>query len=304
MSLRICYLAVYAFTIIVSGRIKAIGAEVAKDPHRLSDHFAKARETTLSSLVGRFIVVGSEPVTGKTYRGSVVVTRQGNSLHVRELIDGKARIGTGAIEFEPEAPTLEVVFEKRGIRASYGTWPFGAKEQPRASGWVRLANEDYRRRERLGMEVWYDDQRPPYPASVQTQINSVLENQPKTDAELMQADVGDYRIVGEDTGITGKGRVYTGKVRVRFTGKRLTIHGSIDGKLVRGEMVCFIGAKPTLIKYQAGGQSMLSFAGVYGVGDNYPRICGYFYPVSDSSQVIPNSSPKLETWFFDWKNSE
>jgi hypothetical protein len=42
----------------------------------------------------------------------------------------------------------------------------------------------------------------------------------------------------------------------------------------------------------------------YGVGDNYPRICGYFYPVSDSSQVIPNSSPRLETWFFDWKSSE
>jgi hypothetical protein len=301
MSLRICYLVVYVFAIIGSGTIKAIGAEDAKDPHRLSDYFARARETTLSSLVGRFIVVGSQPVTGKTYRGSVVVTREGNSLQVRELIDGKARIGIGTIEFEPEAPTLEVLFEKGGIRASYGTWPPRVRQQPRASGWVGLANGDYHNRERLGMEVWYNDQRLPDPASVQRQLNSVLKNLPKTDAELMQVDVGDYRIVGEDT---GTGRVYTGKVRVQFTGKRLTIDGSIDGKIARGEMVSFTDSKPILIKYRVGTHSMLSFAGGYGVGDNYPRICGYFYPISDSSQVIPSSSPRLETWFFDWKSSE
>jgi len=49
MSLRICYLAVYVFAMIVSAMIKTIGAEVAKDPHRLSDYFARTRETTLSS---------------------------------------------------------------------------------------------------------------------------------------------------------------------------------------------------------------------------------------------------------------
>jgi len=301
MSLRICYLAVYVFAIIVLGTIQAIGTEVGKDSHRLADYFARTRETILSSLVGRFIVVGSQPVTGKTYRGSVVVSRQGNSLNVQESIDGKTRIGTGTIEFEPEAPTLEVVFEKSGIRASYGTWPAGARQQPRASGWVGLANGDHHGRERLGMEVWYDDHRPPDPASVQRQIDRIFKNQPKTDAELMQVDVGDYRIVGEDT---GTGRVYTGKVRVQFTGERLKIDGSIDGKVAHGEMVCFTDSKTTLIKYRVGAQSMLSFAGGYGVGDNYPRICGYFYPVSDSSQVIPNSSPRLETWFFDWKSSE
>ncbi|MBV9878437.1 MAG: hypothetical protein JO025_27140 [Verrucomicrobia bacterium] len=301
MSLRICHLVFYVFAISVSGMIKAIGAEVAKDPHRLSDYFTRTRETTLSSLVGRFIVVGSQPITGKTYRGSVVVTRQDSRLHVRELIDGKARIGIGTIEFEPEAPTLEVLFEKSGIRASYGSWPSRVKQQPRASGWVGLANEGYHDRERLGTEVWYNDQPLPDPASVQRQLSSVLKNQLKTDAELMQVDVGDYRIVGEDT---GTGRVYTGKVRVQFTGKRLTIDGSIDGKIARGEMVCFTDSKPALIKYRTGTHSMLSFAGGYGVGENYPRICGYFYPVSDSSQVIPNSSPRLETWFYDWKSSE
>ena len=59
MSLRICYLAVYFFAVIVLGTIKTIGAEIAKDLPRLSDYFAGTRETTLSSLVGRFIVVGS-----------------------------------------------------------------------------------------------------------------------------------------------------------------------------------------------------------------------------------------------------
>jgi hypothetical protein len=301
MSLRICYLAASVLAIIVFGAIKAIGAEAAKDPHRLSDYFARVRETTLSSLVGRFIMIGSQPVTGKTYRGSVVVTRQGNSLQVRELIDGKTRIGTGTIEFEPETPTLEVTFES-GIRAGYETWPSGAKRrQPRASGWVELANGDYHGPDRLGMEVWYDDQSPPNPASAQTEIDSIVKNQLKPDADLQQIFIGDYRIVGEDT---DTGRVYTGTVRVRLTGKRLTIHGSVDGKVVRGDMVCFPDSTPLLIKYRLGAQSMLSFAGGYGVGDNYPRICGYFYPLSHPGHVMPNSSPRLETWFFDWKNSE
>jgi hypothetical protein len=302
MSLKTCYPALYVFVTIVLGTIKAIGAEAAKDPHKLSDDFTKVRETTLSSLVGRFIVVGSHPANGKTYRGSVVVTRQGDTLQVQELIDGKTRIGTGTIEFEPETPTLEVVFEKSGIRMGFETWPSGAKrQQPRASGWVELANGNYHGRDRLGMEVWYDDQAPPSPATVQTQIDSIVKNQLGADTELQQIFIGDYRIVGEDT---GTGRVYTGKVRVQLTGERLTIHGSIDGKVARGEMVCFTDSKPTLIKCRVGPQSMLSFVSGYGVGDNYPRICGYFFPVSDSSQVIPNSSPRLETWFFDWKNSE
>jgi len=302
MNLRICSLAVCILASIVLGTIKAIGAEAVKDPHRLSDYFARVRETTLSSLVGRFIVVGSHPVTGKTYRGSVVVTRQGDRLQLEELIDGKTRVGTGTIEFEPETPTLEVVFEMSGIRAGYETWPSGAKrQQPRASGWVWLANGDYHGRDRLGMEVWYDDQPPPNPASVQTQIDSILKTQIKTDAELQQIFIGDYRIVGEDT---GTGRVYTGKVRVQLTGKQLTIHGSIDGKVARGEMVRFADWTSMLIKYRVGAQSMLSLAGGYGVGDNYPRIGGYFYPLSDPGHVIPNSSPSLETWFFDWKNSD
>jgi hypothetical protein len=30
-----------------------------------------------------------------------------------------------------------------------------------------------------------------------------------------------------------------------------------------------------------------------GAGDNYPRICGYFYPLSDPGHVMPNSSPTV-----------
>jgi hypothetical protein len=66
--------------------------------------------------------------------------------------------------------SLEVLFEKSGIRASYGTWPSRVTQQPRASGWVGLANGDYHDRERLGMEVWYNDQRLPNPTSVQRQV--------------------------------------------------------------------------------------------------------------------------------------
>jgi hypothetical protein len=302
MSLRISSLAVCLFAIIVLGAIKAIRAEGAKDPHKLSDYSARVRETVLSSLAGRFIVVGSHPVTGKTYRGSVVVTRQGNNLQVREWIDGKPRIGIGTIEFEPESPTLEVVFENSAIRAGYETWPSGARRgQPRASGWVELANGDYHNRERLGMEVWYDDQPPSGPAAVQTQLSQSLKDQSETASGLLQMEIGDYRIVGEDT---GTGKVYTGKIRAKFAGKHLMINGSIDGKAVRGEMVRYAHSDATVIKYRAGVQSVLSFAGGYGVGDNYPRICGYFYPVSDSSHVIPNASPRLETWFYDWKSSD
>jgi hypothetical protein len=297
MRLRIGYLPNSVFAIIVLGMINATASKIAKDPHTVSDHFSETQETALSLLVGRFIVVGSKPDSGQTYRGSVDVTRQGNSLHVQESINGKIRTGTGTIVFEPETPTLEVVFED-GIRAGYESWPFGARQQPRASGWVDLANGGYHDRERLGMEVWYDDQPAPQLASVQTQLNSALKDQPETDPEVLQIDIGDYRIMGEDT---GNGRVYTGKVRVKFVGKHLKIDGSIDGKAVRGEMVRFTDPKPTLIKYRVSAQSRLAFAGGYSVGDNYPRFCGYFYPVSASGQVIPNSPPRLETWFFDWK---
>ncbi len=298
MSLRNCYPAVYVFAIIVLGAIDATGSEIVKGPHAVSDHFAKVRETALSSLVGRFMVVGSKPGSGLTYRGSVDVSRQGNSLHVQESINGKISTGTGTIVFEPETPTLEVVFEGAGVRAGYESWPFGARQQPRASGWVDVANGDYRDRERLGMEVWYDDQPAPQPASVQTRLDSALKDHAETDLELLQMDIGDYRIIGEDT---GNGRVYTGKVRVHFVDKQLKIDGSIDGKALHGEMVRFTDPKPTLIKYRVGAQLMLAFAGGYSVGDNYPRFCGYFYPVSASGQVIPNSQPRLETWFFDWK---
>jgi hypothetical protein len=297
MSLKICYLSSSVFAIIVLGTINATASEVAKDPHTVSDHFSKARETALSSLVGRFIVVGCKPGSGQTYRGSVDVSRQGNSLNAQESINGKIRTGTGTIVFEPETPTLEIVFVD-GIRAGYESWPFGARQEPRASGWVDLANGDYHDRERLGMEVWYDDQPAPQPASVQTQLNSALKDHAETDLELLQMDIGGYRIIGEDT---GNGRVYTGKVRVQFVCKQLKIDGSIDGKALRGEMVRFTDSKPTLIKYRVGAQSMLALTGCYSVGDNYPRFCGYFYPVSASGQVIPNSQPRLETWFFDWK---
>jgi hypothetical protein len=298
MNLRICYLAVCVFTIIFLGTIKATGSQTAKDTRTLSEHFAAARETALSSLVGRFVVVGTGPDNRQTYRGSVIVTRRANSLYIQELINGKTRTGVGRIEFEPETPTLEVVFEGAGVRAGYETWAFGATRQPRASGWVDLTNGDYQDRQRLGMEVWYNNQSPPGPTFVQAELNSALKDQPETDPDLLQIEIGDYRIIGEDT---GTGRAYTGKVRVRFAGKQLTIKGSIDGKAVRGEFMRLAHFHRDLIRYRVGAQSMLSFVDGYSVGDNYPRFCGYFYPQSDPDHAITNTPPRLETWFFDWR---
>jgi hypothetical protein len=83
MSLRIGYLPNSAFAIIVLGMINATASEIAKDPHTVSDHFSKARETALSLLVGRFIVVGSKPDSGQTYRGSV-----DGDAHARSCLRG------------------------------------------------------------------------------------------------------------------------------------------------------------------------------------------------------------------------
>jgi hypothetical protein len=155
---------------------------------------------------------------------------------------------------------------------------------------VDLANGDYQDRQRLGMEVWYNNQSPPSPTFVQAELNSALKDRPETDPELLQTEIGDYRIIGEDT---GTGRVYTGRVRVRFTGNRLRIKGSIDGRAVRGEFVRLAHLHRDLIRYRVGIQPMLSFVDGYSVGDNYPRFCGYFYPESDPDHVIPNTHPGL-----------
>jgi hypothetical protein len=48
MSLRIGYLPNSVFAIIVLGMINATASKIAKDPHTVSDHFSKARETALS----------------------------------------------------------------------------------------------------------------------------------------------------------------------------------------------------------------------------------------------------------------
>ena len=55
------------------------------------------------------------------------------------------------------------------------------------------------------------------------------------------------------------------------------------------------------VRCRVGRQSMVSQASVQMVGDNYPRICGYFYPVTNAGKIVTTASPKLETWFFDWR---
>ena len=82
------------------------------------------------------------------------------------------------------------------------------------------------------------------------------------------------------------------------------INGWIDGQRSKGEFVSerLSSKEPiVLVKCRIGHQSLVSLVNVQTVGDNYPRICGYFYPVTDSGAIIATAEPRLETWFFDWR---
>jgi hypothetical protein len=84
----------------------------------VGDYFSRMRETSLAWLVGRFKVIGSEPASGKTYEGFVVVSRQGDRLFIKKTINGKVTTGRGTIRFEPETPVLEVAFNGKEPRES------------------------------------------------------------------------------------------------------------------------------------------------------------------------------------------
>ena len=268
-------------------------------PSPSASQWAEKREKLLPFFAGRFRVIGCEPDSGNPYSGSVVITRQGQQLLVQELINGSSRTGTGVITFEPETPALEVGFGKSGLSAGYEPGNLDGQRQPRASGWVDPAGNKLSDRNRLGMEVWYNDQPAPSPALAQTKLDHASRN--RMPPESLGVYAGKYRIIGEET---GTGRPYTGRLETKLTGERLNINGWIDGKRISGEFVAeFLRSKELVltVRCRVGRQSMVSQASVRMVGDNYPRICGYFYPVTNAGKIVTTASPKLETWFFDWR---
>jgi hypothetical protein len=287
--------------ILIFGPLKLISSQpaVLSPVASSSGHFANEREKLLPLFVGTFKVIGCQPDSGKPYDGSVVVIRKGLELFVQESINGRTRTGTGSIMFEPETPTLEVEFSDSGILVGYELGSSGDTRQPRAGGWVDPRGNNRVDRKRLGMEVWYNHQPAPSPAFEQTKLQRASLS--PIPADLLGFYQGDYRVIGEET---GTGRLYTGRIQAKREGERLTIEGWVDGQHSKGEFVSErLSAKHPviLIKCRIGHQSLLSLVNVQTVGDNYPRICGYFYPVGDTGVIITTAKPRLETWFFDWR---
>ncbi len=287
-------------TLLIFGPLKLIALQPAVlSPVASPGHLVNEREKLLPLFVGTFKVIGCQPDSGKPYDGSVVVTRKGLELFVQESINGHTRTGTGSIMFEPETPTLEVEFGDSGILVGYELGSSGDTRQPRASGWADPAGNNRADRNRLGMEVWYNHQPAPSPAFEQTELQRASLN--PTPADLLGFYEGDYRIIGEES---GTGRLYSGRIQAKRDGQRLMIEGWIDGQRTKGQFVSerLSPKHPViLIKCRIGHQSLLSLAYVQTVGDNYPRICGYFYPVGDTGAIITTAKPRLETWFFDWR---
>ena len=264
----------------------------------LEDYFSRMRERSLAWLVGRSKVIGSEPASGKTYEGFVVVSRQGDRLFVKKTINGEVTTGIGTIKFEPETPVLEVAFNGKEPRVTAGyEFRCGDCNQPRASAFIAPVGDNLTGRERFGLEVWYRNR--PAPAPLPDQAWSrFAKDDPESD-DLVRLYEGKYRIIGEDT---ETGRLYTGTVRLTRKHYHLQMKRSVEGKGSSGELVIDVSSKSKsalIARCRLGNQAAVSVLNVQGVGDNYPRICGYFYPLDASGNFIPGAHPTLETWFFD-----
>lgn len=253
------------------------------------------REKSLAWLPGRFIVVGQEPDSGRTYHGSVSVTRQGERLLIQKNIQGELISGTGTIVFEPETPVLEVAYRvgSHTITAGY-EFRSGDQDQPRASGWVSPVDGDLAHRNRLGLEAWYYDRAPT--ASPPSILNQSTKKRHDTADDRLGLFEGKFRVIGQEI---GSGRIYTGRITAKPDGGILKISGTINGKVSVGELILSDGDHFSLVaKYRSGNEWLGAILNEQTVGDNYPRLCGYFYSVS--GKVIFAAGPRLETWFYDW----
>jgi hypothetical protein len=266
-------------------------ASESKDP------YSKRKEESLACLSGKFRVIGQEPGSGQTYTGSVSVIRQGDHLLVQRIINGEIVSGTGVILFELEAPVLEVAYRigSKTVRAGY-EFRCGDNNQPRASGWVYPAEGDSKRREQPGLEVWYYNRL--LPAIAQNWDDSKGQ---RLDPDFNSFFEGKFRVIGEEL---GSGKVYTGTLTARVKGKTLQMKRVIDGQVSAGELIVNLSGSDRhslTATFRVGKQPIRSRLTEQTVGDNYPRICGYFYPVDRSGKAIPTNSPLLETWFYDWR---
>jgi hypothetical protein len=287
-----------------SSSVTPVNPEVSQSPAAQAETHKIQSDTiekSLAWLPGKFMVVGQEPDSGKTYSGSVSITRQGDRLFVQKIIQGGVISGMGTIMFEPEAPVLEVEYHVglNTVRAGY-EFSCGDKNQPRASGWVSPVDGDLTHRSRLGLEVWYYDQAVPSPPSVPNQAPKDSSKR-STASDLLGLFEGRFRVIGQEL---GSGKIYTGTVTAKSDGLKLAIKRTVNGQVTHGELDLNLSADDRfslVAKYRVGREMVFSMLNHWAVGDNYPRLSGYFYSADASGKAILNDKPTLETWFYDWR---
>jgi hypothetical protein len=253
-------------------------------------------EDSLACLPGKFVVVGQEPDSGRTYRGSVSVRRQGDQLLIEKTVNGELISGTGTIAIEAETPVLKVQYriESHTIIAGF-EFRCGDQNQPRASGWVSPVDGDLSQRNRLGLEVWYYDRAPPAVAPSIRRSADLSKERGSASDDLLNLLRGKFRVIGY---VIGSGQVYTGRIVGTPDAGLLSITGRIQGKPTTGELTLSPNRSLVIARYRTGNRMVGAFLNEQTVGDNYPRLCGYFYLIHSSAASAAN--PRLETWFYDW----
>jgi hypothetical protein len=256
-------------------------------------------EDSLVCLPGKFLVVGQEPDSGRTYFGFVSVSRHGDRLLIEKHVQRELISGTGIIAVEAENPVLEVTYHVGSHMVTAGfEFRWGSQSQPRASGWVSPVDGDLSQRNRLGLEVWYYDRAPPVDSPlILNRSANLFKKRVSAQDDLLGLLEGKFRVIGCEI---DSGRVYIGRIIAKRNVGKLKITGAINGNPSSGELTLSPDRFLVVAKYRTGSQTVSALLNEQTVGDNYPRLCGYFYSLASSGAVVSTGTPRLETWFYDW----
>jgi len=102
-------------------------------------------------------VLGKKYESTETYTGSIVISREGNSLLIRREIHGKKTVGKGEVvpSMTDAIPLLKITFEENGV-AYKGTyiWSVDLDNHARISGYITRPGENTKN---PGMECLFID---------------------------------------------------------------------------------------------------------------------------------------------------
>jgi hypothetical protein len=108
-------------------------------------------------LAGTYKVLGKKYESSETYTGSIVISREGNSLLIRREIHGKKTVGKGEVvpSMTDAIPLLKITFEENGV-AYKGTyiWSVDLDNHARISGYITRPGENTKN---PGMECLFID---------------------------------------------------------------------------------------------------------------------------------------------------